>query len=414
MTVERPAAARPPCRIMFHVKHPVRPRRLAIRIPSRPSRLAPLMAAAVLLGAACSGISRPKGWAAPELDNSTLYVTLEHGKLDAYRLGDQQQRLWQFPAGNEKLPLAVENGKNLPTPKSEKITFEGFYGNPVVTDTGVYITGYSGHVVGLDTSGNARWVDALPGRLIGGALVAGDSVYAGTTDGHLFALARDTGLIRWQRSVGKDIWSTPAAVDDLVVVSDMDGHVLAFDHDGNQRWDTDVSGAGIASTPAVSGNRLYVGAFDKRIYALDATTGAVIWKTPELDNWFWTDILVQGDTLYAGSLGGWVYALAASDGSVAWKTNVGEMVKSRPALVDGVLVVGSKDGRLHGLDPKTGALVWNQSPTPTPDSPAAARGDLFADLLPADNKNGVYFSTEQGNLYFLDVPQQKVSEVVLK
>ena len=379
----------------------------------------PLLLALALAGAACGTIAKPKGWAAPELQGDTLYVSLDHGRISAFNVRSPGQQLWQFPEKDERLPLVVENGRNLGSVREAKINLEGLYGDPAVSDDSIYVTAYSGHVAALRTSGERRWVAELTGRLVGGVLVAGDSVYAGTTRGDVFALDRETGSVRWRSNADgriNEVWSSPVRAGDLIIVTAMNGKVFAFDRDGGIRWQADVADAAIASTPAQDGDRLYVGSFDRHIYALDARTGDVLWQSAQGDNWFWTEILAQGDTLFAGSLGGTVYALDARSGNTKWSTSVGKVVRSRPALVNGILVVGSKDGRLHGLRPDTGDRVWEAGESPAPDDPAAPRGNLYADLLPV--RDGVYATTERGrsagHIYFLDLTQQKVREVALR
>src|SRR5262249_41981510 len=123
-------------------------------------------------------------------------------------------------------------------------------------------------------------------------------------------------------------------------------------------------------------------------------------------------ILLQGDTLFAGSLGGTVYALDAASGRQRWSSHVGDVVRGRAALVNGVLVVGTKDGRLHGLQPADGARVWDVTKTPTPDDPTAQRGTVYGDLVAL--KDGVIAATvggSQGHVYFLDSTQWRVREV---
>jgi outer membrane protein assembly factor BamB len=409
----RRADAGPPAGSRVHVS----PRSSAISIaPRRVSLL--LLLSFGLLTAACTGVAQPQGWAAPESRDRTLYVSINRGKLTAFDL-DRRAVLWEFPAKDARLPLVVSGGRTLAAPRSEEINFEGLYGDPVVAEDAVFLTAYSGHVVAVGLDGQARWVAGLDGRVIGGALVTRAGVYAGTTAGTLFALERDTGKVRWQRPAGNEIWATPVAARDLVIVPAMDGRLFAFGEDGTVRWQQKVADGGIAAAPTVAGEQVFVGSFDKRIYALDAATGEVRWRSAAADNWFWTQILAAGDTLYAGSLGGTVYAFSLQGtGEVRprWTAKVGSPVRSRAALVRGVLVVGSKDGRLHGLDPGSGSAVWPVPSQPAADDPAAPRGELYADLLPADD--GVYASTERsrsaGSVYFLDVAQQKVMQVALK
>lgn len=404
----------------------IRARAIAPRRPRPHPGLsrAPLFTLALLtllVASACGSIARPEGWAAPVLDQDTIYVSLSHGKLAAVQLGDSPRQLWEFPGKDEKLPLVVEDGRTLDSPKATKISFEGLYGDPVVTADTVYLTAYSGHVAAVNRAdGRARWVAALPGRVVGGVLLDGDRLYVGTTEGDLFALDRAGGAVQWRRPLANEIWSTPVLAAGQIVVAGMDGTVTALAADGTTRWRQKVANAAIASTPAVQGDRLYVGAFDKRFYAVDATSGALLWRSRPVDNWFWTQAVIAADRVYAGSLGGTLYAFPVQGSGLEqeplWSRTLDRMIRSRPVVVNGVLVVGTRDGRLFGLRPESGEFAWEVSGSPAPDDPAAPRGDLFADLLAAGSR--VYVATEHlrsnGNLYVFDLATRRVSEVRLK
>ncbi len=52
------------------------------------------------------------------------------------------------------------------------------------------------------------------------------------------------------------------------------------------------------------------------------------------------------------------YALNFWDGTIAW-TNLAVKGLSSPALVDGMVLVGGTDGRLHALNVTSGAEIWN-------------------------------------------------------
>lgn len=391
-------------------------RRPVIRTTHRIRLAVPLLAGVALLGAACGSVAQPSGWSQPVIENNTLYVSLDRGKLSAHRLGDQRERLWQFPDGDAKTPVVVEGGRSLAEPKSKKLKLEGLYGDPVVSDGTIYLTAYSGHVVALATDGAPRWAAELPGRLIGGVLVDQGTVYAGTTTGDLYALDQSSGAVRWRARAGNEIWATPIRSGDDIVLPSMNGRVYAFSRDGALRWEREVAGGGLPAKALLDRGRLYLGSLDKHIYAIDSRTGDPIWQSPGADNWFWTELLLEGDALYGGSLGGNVYAIDTATGAFRWTATVDEMVRSRPVLVNNVLVVGSKDGRLHGLRPADGSQVWEVAGATAADNPASPRGTLYADLLAAGA--GIYVTTEDGRksdqIYFLDVDQRRVSELSLR
>jgi eukaryotic-like serine/threonine-protein kinase len=59
-----------------------------------------------------------------------------------------------------------------------------------------------------------------------------------------------------------------------------------------------------------------------------------------------------------GSLDHNVYALNASTGAFMWKHSTRNEVWSSPAVANGVLYVGSRDGGVYALSTSTGTLRW--------------------------------------------------------
>ena len=56
-----------------------------------------------------------------------------------------------------------------------------------------------------------------------------------------------------------------------------------------------------------------------------------------------------------------VYALNAATGALIWKYTTGFNVFSSPAVANGVVYVGSRDGNVYALNAGTGALIWKGS-----------------------------------------------------
>ena len=72
---------------------------------------------------------------------------------------------------------------------------------------------------------------------------------------------------------------------------------------------------------------------------------------------------VANGVVYVGSNDDSIYALNASTGTLLWSYSAGESVSSSPAVADGVVYVGSLNygnGKsIHALDASTGALLWD-------------------------------------------------------
>jgi outer membrane protein assembly factor BamB len=108
-------------------------------------------------------------------------------------------------------------------------------------------------------SGVERWRFSAPSgeQLIIGSLGEG-SVFAASDDGNVYALARDTGLLRWQFGDHGVLGSGSALAAGVLYVAGGDRAVYAVDgRTGKQNWALAVTGQ--PGAIAVVGGRLYVG-----------------------------------------------------------------------------------------------------------------------------------------------------------
>jgi outer membrane protein assembly factor BamB len=63
---------------------------------------------------------------------------------------------------------------------------------------------------------------------------------------------------------------------------------------------------------------------------------------------------VAGNIVYFGSYDDHVYALNATSGTLVWKHRTGGHIESGPAIAAGAVYVGSDDGRLYALNASAG------------------------------------------------------------
>lgn len=68
---------------------------------------------------------------------------------------------------------------------------------------------------------------------------------------------------------------------------------------------------------------------------------------------------VVNGMIFIGSNDGSVYALKASSGSKLGSFATQSHVQSSPAVVNGKVYVSSDDNNLYALDTRTGALLWS-------------------------------------------------------
>lgn len=121
------------------------------------------------------------------------------------------------------------------------------------------------------------WSIDVPGEGGDGGLWAtpaihGDLLYAPTNTGRILAVDRTRGRVRWELDLPGPTWSSPAVVDDVLIVGDCAGVLHAYDVSNPRReppelWSVELGGC-IESTPAVWRGRIYVGTRAGGVFAV--------------------------------------------------------------------------------------------------------------------------------------------------
>ncbi|MFC6720891.1 PQQ-binding-like beta-propeller repeat protein [Natrialbaceae archaeon GCM10025810] len=232
------------------------------------------------------------------------------------------------------------------------------------------------------------------GDMYDGITVDGDTLYAGSDDGTLHAVDRESGDEEWATDVGGEIDSTPTIHDDLVILGTEDsGQVKAYDAEtGDEEW-TYSTGDDVDSSPTVADGTVYVGSDDDDLHAVDAETGDEEWTYSTGDDVDSSPTVADG-TVYVGSWDDDLHAVDAETGDEEWTYSTGDDVRSSPTVADGTVYVGSHDDNLHAVDAETGDEEWTYS---TGDlvrsSPTVADGTVYVgsdddDLHAVDAETG--------------------------
>jgi outer membrane protein assembly factor BamB len=272
--------------------------------------------------------------------------------------------------------------------------------------------------LGVGNNVEASPVVGNPGD--GNVVYVGDDGITGADDGgHMWAMNAASCAVKWsydawgqppgsQPLVGS--WSPPAFAKDatgrpLVVFgsSSPEGAVYALDaRTGARVWrfqtlqwkaDQDVGAAPTVSLPGVNGfahGVVYVTGKDAVVYALDLTTGALVWSFPIKDDSpsapteDRSTAALVGDKLVLG-YGGGVYELNAVTGKKIWNTaavlTTPEIISS-PAVSgaadDQVALVGDMGGTVRAFAVGNGQQRWSyQTGGVVTSSPAIANGVAY-------------------------------------
>jgi outer membrane protein assembly factor BamB len=126
-----------------------------------------------------------------------------------------------------------------------------------------------------------------------------------------------------------------------------------------QVW-TARAGRRFTGRVVLEGDTFYGAGVDRKVYAVDLTSGVVRWSS-RLSGIIGGGLLLSGDTIYAATSRpqGRVYALERTLGKQLWKTGTGP-IGAPLSLYQGVLIAATQRGELLGLDPKAGTIKWRR------------------------------------------------------
>jgi outer membrane protein assembly factor BamB len=186
-------------------------------------------------------------------------------------------------------------------------------------------------------------------------------VLTGKSQGGLFGCSAVYGGGCSSGSSAVAIYGTPAFAADLVYIAGYNGRVYAYNTENLAvRWvyPRDAFLEPIVGSVVTDGARLYFGDSSGTVYALDATTGDLVWSQTTGDKVWGTAAVVDG-TVYIGSFDKKLYALDAADGTVKWTFEAGGSFIATPVVRDGVVYVGAFDRSFYALDAATGTEKWS-------------------------------------------------------
>jgi len=215
-----------------------------------------------------------------------------------------------------------------------------------------------------------------------------------TLTGQVVAFAVGTGRVIWRRTIGPSE-SSPVVVGASVFVGDWDGHVWALRRrNGKVRWVKNLQGQ-VKGGVAISGNRLFVGDYSGHVYALDVRSGRIVWQAKAQPRFggtgrFYATPAVAYGRVYIGATDGKMYSFGAASGKLRWSHSTGGYVYSSAAVWRDRVFVGSYSHTFYCFDAATGAVRWTfQANGPISGSPTIVAGR-------------VYFATLKRRTYALD------------
>lgn len=281
-----------------------------------------------------------------------------------------------------------------------------------VTGSEIVVADSKGKILALNRqTGAQKWVVSTKAEITAGPSISEGRVLVGTDDRKVLAYQLSNGTFLWQAKVTGSVMAAPVGGSGTVFVHGLDGSVVALNSqsgqqlwrysvqtpplmlrqnsspvllnnhvivgfsngklaslhrmDGFPEWERELAISkgrsdiqrmvDISADPVIKDNRLYAVSYQGQIAAMEIETGATLWDRALSS---YSGIAVSEDAVFVSDPNGVLWALNRKTGDVIWKqTELMGRELSRPAIVEGFVVVGDNDGYLHWMSRNDGAFV---------------------------------------------------------
>ncbi|WP_036379572.1 PQQ-binding-like beta-propeller repeat protein [Muricauda sp. MAR_2010_75] len=227
----------------------------------------------------------------------------------------------------------------------------------------------------------AKWKFKTLAPIRSTAVIAGERIFFANSAGEVFGLNKNTGEMIWKFQVEGAI-NGPLAVDglNLYAISRAE-HAYALNiSNGQMIWETKFNPTIVENIggwknntagPVVKNEMVLMPSGDGHLYALNKKNGKEIWVF-DAGKRLRATPLVQHQTIYQPANNGNLYALNLKDGKERWSFMTEGAANApedpfkeirrgnfdTPSIKDGILVFGSRDGKMYGVDLATHREKW--------------------------------------------------------
>ncbi|MAU65286.1 MAG: hypothetical protein CL882_04630 [Dehalococcoidia bacterium] len=303
----------------------------------------------------CMGRSEPQGWAGGRIVDEDFITASMDGQL---------------------LSLDINSGKqnwepNLIRVSEDEDNKRAIYGTPAIYNDIAFVAAYDGklHAISL-IDGSLIDSVTLDSSFIGGPVVYEDKLFLVSEEGILYGYkivtSKETQKVAlepiWDSvDIAERVWSTPIIDEQIIYITSLDHSIYAVDIDTAELiWEFYTGGAIVAS-PLIYEDHIMFGSFDGEFYSLDKKTSDLNWAFSDSNNWYWAAPVLGYDAdtalVFAPSLGGSIYAIDIETGILKWESTVENAIVGAPAIVNDMLVFGSRGNTLYVSEISSGIIL---------------------------------------------------------
>ena len=270
---------------------------------------------------------------------------------------DAPERLWRFKAGNRVETTPVSQGGR------------------------IYFTSAKGGLFAVDLAGNELWKTSIaPDSFTSPPLLVDGILIIGSGKGQLRAYEAAAGKEKWSYEVGGNVQGTPNRIElpggmkGVMAISPSDGSIHGIDLEtGKGVWKT-PGAERCDGSAGVGGGLIVMGSCASALHLYSVAKAEKQGDVPlGGDNQVAGGVALSGSLAFAGTRSGKFCSVDVAAGKIVWMNtdNQGESFMT-PAVGSSVVVFGSDDGKIYGLNRATGAKLWAFDTGNRPSSPVIA------------------------------------------
>ncbi|KPP97724.1 outer membrane protein assembly factor BamB [Marinobacter sp. HL-58] len=222
-------------------------------------------------------------------------------------------------------------------------------------------------------------------------LNAGNTIYAASADGEIWAVDPENGEVAWYQDLEEDISAGIGGDQGNLYLVTRDAQLKALSRqDGTELWEQSLPNEALAS-PQSNGRLTVVQTIDGKVLAFNTSDGEKVWQydsdVPVLSMRAAASPLVGADLVLASLANGKLMAISTETGQPVWQYDVGQPqgrtelerlvdVAGEPLILESAAMVVGYQGKLALVDLQSGQEIWSRKASSL-QSPMIGGGKIF-------------------------------------
>ncbi|MFN2359794.1 MAG: outer membrane protein assembly factor BamB [Marinobacter sp.] len=222
-------------------------------------------------------------------------------------------------------------------------------------------------------------------------LNAGDTIYAASAEGEVWAVDPENGEVVWYQDLDEDITAGVGGDQGNLYLVTRDAQLKALSRqDGTELWQQPLPNESLAS-PQSNGRLAVVQTIDGKVLAFNTSDGEKAWQydsdVPVLSMRAAAAPLVGADLVLASLANGKLMAISTETGQPVWQYDVGQPqgrtelerlvdVAGEPLILESAAMVVGYQGKLALVDLQSGEEIWSRKASSL-QSPMIGSGNIF-------------------------------------